>query len=431
MKIIFFLTTSVLIVLQSYSIGFYEIKYSVKYYNYDFVYTGLLMFYNDSSNLNKMRIQWTDLNGNILLAEEKIKIEWKTETGIRFRLLQGYEPKMIINSPDNNTGYVPDVFIFKVTHNGYYKPDHLETLGEHMQIVDGKIISFNAITKMNDDYLRKFGWGNQQDSLVKASSNNMLIPKIVNLIILANTNDESIGTSCEENEKQIEKFFESASSVAKIKINTFKRDGKNFTVKDINALIKNLKIEESDGIILYYSGHGYRKPMQQDSFPILDFRTNQLTDIPDNSNSLDLRIIHSILKGKSPRFLITIAECCNTDLSTSVVAEKAKNDPTFFLAATTPPLNKLLVAKLLGFRGSIMVSSAHPQESSYYFPKTGGIFWNLLHDKFVSNLCVPEIKGDLTWKQLLQEVSDVTNETVHKVNTGYSENAVFFQQENY
>ncbi len=96
MKKFIFIALLIFISNSIFSRGFYEIKFQCTVEGVTTYYTGLLLFFSDNSNLNRMRVIYNTSNGEQVLAEESIKVIFRKGfflfrkgVGNKFRILQG------------------------------------------------------------------------------------------------------------------------------------------------------------------------------------------------------------------------------------------------------------------------------------------------------------------------------------------------------
>lgn len=121
-------------------------------------------------------------------------------------------------------------------------------------------------------------------------------------ILVCDTDAISIGPSVEADYKNMLKEVKMISSQTGLKLNVT-----SFKKRDVHAgffsTIKTLKVRADDVVLFYWSGHGYHSYAQNDIWPIFDFTYGE--------TGLSLYDVTLALMQKSPRLIISIADCCN------------------------------------------------------------------------------------------------------------------------
>jgi hypothetical protein len=425
---------------SSSAIGYFKIKFSTQLEGIRTEYTGLLLYYDDNSDLNTMRIYFYNQMGERILVEEKIKIEYDDRLGNDFRVFRGYHPRILIDGIQAKASYFPDVFKFKKAQNGYFEPDHVESTIDSVGLQKGKITLFQSVKNISAKELREFGLDKSyslQDHNFKSDRVIAKGPAVrdfniryeapdtveekaplnkIHLIVMSNTLVEDLSGSIKINEAGIERFMGSLIEQAGNSVNQIEIDGKDFTLATMNGKIKNLTVAENDGIIFYYSGHGFRTTDQLDSFPYLDIRYNTLVQRINANNSRNLKDIYEELKAKKPAFCIVIGECCNDTTDNGLTTgDLLKNIPKPSLKpakASLDPIREDLARNLLTFRGSLLVSTAHPYQRSYYDSDKGGVFWYFFRNIMFQNLVGAQSPTSTSWIDYLSYAAKQTETTV-------------------
>ena len=133
-------------------------------------------------------------------------------------------------------------------------------------------------------------------------------------------------------------------------------------------MVSSIEVNPMDTVFLFYFGHGTRVD-ENSHFPIL--KTKQ---------DVKYTTLLNILLEKNPRLLIAIADACNTptDFSESslpVVTQIANPD---FSKVGTPEMANAYLRLFVEATGTLIVSSASPNQAAYYDPELGGLYTNLI-----------------------------------------------------
>ncbi len=133
----------------------------------------------------------------------------------------------------------------------------------------------------------------------------------IHLLIVANTNDSSIGVPCNNSMNLIDETFTNLAAYLGLKIQVTKIFGNTYNKANVEKQISLLKPGFNDVLIFYYVGHGFRKAKDNRPFPFLDLRANTKEDFM--LQSLNLEDIYNQIKLKNARLNIVMGDCCNAD----------------------------------------------------------------------------------------------------------------------
>lgn len=171
-------------------------------------------------------------------------------------------------------------------------------------------------------------------------------------------------------------------------------------------IVNNLQCSPNDVIVFYYIGHGGRAIGDSDPFPQMCLAQSS------ESRYIPLSWVHSTLKSKNPRLLITIGMCCNS-YSDNITIKNApnfsvNNGIAYYSNAEMESIRKLFLEN----KGDIIMSSSRPGQTSVggYIPN-----FNVAMDIFTFcyvadfNLYVTQ-ETNPSWNVLLNGVAtDVQN----------------------
>lgn len=230
------------------------------------------------------------------------------------------------------------------------------------------------------------------------------------LVIVADTNDGSIGEGVRANELNFRNYLTWVSQGLQIPLKeSAVIDGTSFAkenagCKKIRDALTGLTVDPDDTVFFYYSGHGYRKPGSPSKFPY--FYCSDGGDTDFGLNDVDIN-----LKTKSARLVIGIADTCNVVLG---------QRPPQAAAATGASIDQLAALRQLFLlsRGVVLMSGSKPGEFSWY-RASGGLFsgqlfraldnviatkgltstWKIVTDKASRPLSVTDLDGTLVATQ--------------------------------
>lgn len=206
-------------------------------------------------------------------------------------------------------------------------------------------------------------------SLVSASD--------LKLVIIADTNDGTIGSGVKGNVSQIRSFFIDASKMTGLNYVETVVSGMQFGCQEITDMIENISFNADDVIVFYYSGHGYRNYSDMSLFP----RFFCGSEVYTRQDGPGLQSITATLRAKSPRLLIGIADTCNVIIAGP--SAPAPAGPVF----RNPSRSQAFKNLFLRYSGTLQMSSSAPNQYSWYYPNQGLFTAQLLKslDKNTSN----------------------------------------------
>ncbi|MFT5885106.1 MAG: hypothetical protein ACI9IP_001566 [Arcticibacterium sp.] len=313
-------------------------------------------------------------------------------------------------------------FLFaKKNENGevFYEPSGIEFLGKSNNWQKAKIRDTQAYTfqdlllKRNfvqifyqdgDPFLEYLSISNSRGSNNSSLSREELKSKIY-LIAVANTLDESIGSSSKKDLDKVTSMFTTLADKMGIPFSSSIVSGSDFSKINVKRKIRRLSSNSSDIIIFYYSGHGFRFDEDVSKYPRMSLRMNRETQ-PLNRHNLEIDEVATLLKSKGAKVTIVISDCCNESVGSvnpigiDVIRPRGTSSDV--------KLNVANCRKLFYPQGpvSIVVGSAESGQLAAGNPSLGGFFTNF----FVSNLTksLYSTNGASSWIKLLADTRERT-----------------------
>lgn len=134
----------------------------------------------------------------------------------------------------------------------------------------------------------------------------------IHLIIVANTNDSTVGFAANKDMVAAEQLFTDLTDVIGIKpINIIKIYGDGYSKASVLNEIKKFNPQRNDIVVFYYTGHGFRTKQKQTVYPMLDLRSNAKQDYLKESLTVDT--VLQLIKAKGARLNLVLSDCCNWD----------------------------------------------------------------------------------------------------------------------
>jgi hypothetical protein len=372
---IFFSLLFLFIILQLSSQSLYEIKFSDKQ---KIQYSGFLVFFHETNAY--MRIAYTNENVYNVVNVTYTMSNGVNSQGDKYSMLTGSNP-IFITSKSTNRKYNPDYFIWfydytdkkwgqpYTTDDSLLNPDNYITVDSYLKL-DPKTLT--------DEYLRRY-FGNYESEYFSMKKMCGLTPEETNpvstykssqlhFVLVANTLDPSIGTSCTVDETNLRNEFRQVSDALGTTFREYVVDGYSLSREKVLATLNALSPGSNDIVVFVYRGHGFRWKDQNDDWPRMDLRTSTYSAINDNS-SMNLSEVYHSLNSKGARLNIILGDCCNSEINRSPVTG---NNYLTFQVDNNSDLSKL--RKLfMNSKGTILSAAAQKGEVSWASPQ-GGLY---------------------------------------------------------
>jgi hypothetical protein len=196
-------------------------------------------------------------------------------------------------------------------------------------------------------------------------------------VIVADTNDDSIGASVGIDLKKLEDFVNEVARHTGLSLSGGSISGNDFSKATILAAINSLSIGPNDVVWFYNSSHGYNPG------------PTQWPAIYTKDGSLPLTEVADLLKAKRPRFSVVIADVCNgTARSGGFMRARVDGRPDNYKEL------------FLNYAGNILASSSKNGQYSWGNSRTGGLFTTAFLGELENELRVVDQKPN--WKTLME-----------------------------
>jgi hypothetical protein len=202
-------------------------------------------------------------------------------------------------------------------------------------------------------------------------------------IILADTNDKTIGNSVIIDQRKINNLIKNIARNTGLTLKQQHIYGYNFNYNTIKRSLNNLSVRPNDVVMFYYSGHS-NNTRTGSKWPSLNLKGKLLR--------LD-NVIRS-LKAKNPRLLLIIADSCNNFASRSSISNNIMN-----LQGRQTPRRQNYQRLFLKKKGTIIMTAATPGEYAWGNAQAGGFFTHQLLDSLNQELAS---SSSPNWNQLVK-----------------------------
>lgn len=216
----------------------------------------------------------------------------------------------------------------------------------------------------------------------------------IHFIVFADTEDASIGTSCNQTLKYLQgdllvklrRYIDDMDTKSYI----YEGNG-NFTRAKLNSAISSLSTSSNDVILFYYTGHGYNNG--SNDYPTLTLgRDGEDLDL----RKKELLDVYNALRSKSHRLLVVMAEACNKQASGTSISDNSpfEDDTSKFKT-------------LFSSTGDYMISSSKKGQASYSQAGSMGVFSRSFADA-MSEIVSGKGTATANWPSLFRLISQKT-----------------------
>jgi hypothetical protein len=232
----------------------------------------------------------------------------------------------------------------------------------------------------------------------------------IHLLVVANTNDSTIGASCYKDMQRTVHTFQDLAEFLGIKIYPTTIYGKLYNKKNIENAIKDLKPTADDIVIFYYSGHGFRKAGNNRRYPFLDFRAKP----KDNYNvySMNIEDIFQLIAKKPSRFNLVLSDCCNNLPGSTNAIGTAMPEPRG--SGLEWDEDNIRALFLNPKRMSVLATAADVGQRASSNNSFGGFFSYFMKTSMEDHFSA--FKDNVNWDQVLKEAH---KQTVYKAEHTY------------
>jgi hypothetical protein len=231
------------------------------------------------------------IRGNATYQPDHFEFEYNKETKF-------YEPRSVVS-------YLPDG-----TKNTAAIND--QTLLNEYQLKSELLLQYFN----NDDAVFKYFERRALYFSVPQAPNPDYVPPAptmnLHLVIVANTNDKSIGGSCVVDKNATYNTFKDVAEFLNLNFLPTVIEGNNFTKANVDKVLAGLKPKEKDIVVFYYSGHGYNKTNAGTLYPNLDLRNKPFQQI-GGKYTMNIESVYNTIRSKGARMNLVISDCCNSD----------------------------------------------------------------------------------------------------------------------
>jgi hypothetical protein len=389
----------------------YNLKYTFDGDSGKEYYNAFMVRYDNGTGF--IRVSFTDNDEKYLVdmdMEESYEVNEKTgATDSNTLYFEGTNPVVI--SGDTSEGYDPDIYVFeKNKTTGYYEPDEVISVTDDESETTGKFTEVNLIDKekLTEDFVLQF-FSKDEDfykDLFEAKTRNLTSDEktiTLHLLVVANTNDPDIGTTCMLDKDKTVKTFSDLSEFMGLKLDIKTIFGDDYNKKNVQDAVAALQPSQKDIVIFYYSGHGFSKNDNY-LYPYLELRSKSFQSLDDNS--LNIEDIYNSLKQKGAKVTLVFSDCCNTlpETAPAISGEVALTRSS----SLGWNLNNCFQLFLPSAPVSILMTAAAKGEMSAGNNNYGGFFTYNFRSALVNFLSPAFVLNGVSWPKLIEEAQTQT-----------------------
>ena len=305
-----------------YAQSIYHFKYEVPAATGSVAYEAF--FERDLDGTGFIRVKYInpETNKEMLIdleTEDAYYKDKKGHTDSSMLYFEGSDPE--VKKGDKNNKYVPQIFWFKIDNaTGYYEPWGVTSSDDNPE-AEGTFTYSKLLTKEDLTQELVSGFFTKDEGLyenlfdtasVRRPTTNPLQKSVtLHLVIVANTEDNTIGTTCIRDKDRTIKAFTELTDYLGIQLSPTTIFGNKYNKEAVQVAIQYLQPAPDDIVVFYYSGHGFSNNGNSRQYPYLDLRPRN--SLPLEGNSLNIEDIYNSIKKKGARLNIIFSDCCNAD----------------------------------------------------------------------------------------------------------------------
>lgn len=347
------------------------------------------------------RVQYNAGPANTLfLYEQALNDSSIEKDGITRKYLLPVGPAVPLTEGDT-AGFVAPRFVFKKLYDSsgyYYEPTGVEIgnkAGKWLtaNMTQSQLKTFEDL-RLDEPFVSAFYF--ESDGFYQYIFDNTTkappIPRSekMYLIVVANTNDATVGKSAETDLKNVSGLFNSlANNLGISKVIPLYISGDGYSKSAVEAAMLALESQKPapiDIVVFYFSGHGFRLAGDQSKYPRMSFRTAKNKANKEVGDNILLEDVYKRIQALKPRVSLVLGDCCNADiyenpvLGTDMIKPKGGGTLGSFNLESAQKL--FLPALPL----SIIVGSVRKDHLSIGHPEIGGYYTHFFRAELEKNI---------------------------------------------
>lgn len=328
-----------------------------------------------------------------------------------------------------NAKYVLDHFVFAYNpKTKYYEPDFVLSIKENDKEEIGVL---DEVTLLEDkdltrEFMLQYYTENDEEfknffdvAETRGLSEQEKKASQLHLVIVANTNDKSIGNSCVVDKTATYNTFKEVAEYLGIGLKSTVIAGEDFSKKNVEKALNDLHPSPSDIVIFYYSGHGFNEDKAPTQYPFLDLRDKSYQNF-GGEYAMNIETIYNNIKAKGARLNLVVSDCCNSDPTKT--NNISTDGPTTRTSSIGWNMNNCKALFMDQKPLSLLITAAAKGELSAGNSNKGGIFtFNFREslEKFLSPFA-----NNVNWNELVASAKNQTINTAKRTGCRQDDNTL-------
>ncbi|RYY66226.1 MAG: hypothetical protein EOO13_16070, partial [Chitinophagaceae bacterium] len=308
-KLLILLSGLVLLSFAAEAQSIFSIKYRFTNIQDTALYNVFLVRNDDGTGFYRVRFFDAETNDYMIVQLDMEETVFKDkdgnydETKIYFK---GSEPWIVYG--DTNYHYYPERFWFRLDANsGWYEPWAV-TSPDEKGTAHGSFVGKPELIEQEDlteAYVGQFFLEEEEfyKSLFKVKQRSLTAEQKqarLHLILVANTEDESIGATCQLDRVRTMKTYKDLAEFMGIAFSPKEIYGNEYSKTAVQYAVQMLKPAPQDIVVFYYSGHGFSNSNANMRFPDMALSNKGYEDA--RANSWNMEEVYNLIKQKGARF---------------------------------------------------------------------------------------------------------------------------------
>jgi hypothetical protein len=313
----------------------YEIKYK---FQDEAEYTAFLVRYDNNTGFMRVKYYNAKQQFRVVHMDFEEEMSKREVNGVLYDALRfvGKNPKFILGGGETES-YNPDYIWFaKLPSQETYKPWGVTSPDTDGSTTSGTIISVKVLNtnELTETYVHSF-FASDEPFYVNLFNKPVVVPNAsttvpnkpntapnkpntttayksgtIKLIIVANTLDQTIGNTCQQDMDRVEKTFKDIATMLKLNFNVVEVKGESFGKASLTNALNTLTSNVNDIVVFCYTGHGFHYESDtRNPYPQFDLRLSAKQAV--DANTMNVTEVNNILKTQKAHLKLLLADCCN------------------------------------------------------------------------------------------------------------------------
>lgn len=282
------------------------------------LYNVFLVRYEDGTGFYRVNFYDEETRETILVDLDMEELYFKDQNGVVDNTkiyFKGSKPQIVMGDKDYH--YYPERFWFKLDNQtGLYEPWAV-TSPDEKGTAQGAFVERPVLLEqidLTEDFVSHFFLKDEEfyKSLFTTTQRGLTPQQKktqLHLVVVANTEDETIGSTCLLDKDRTVKTFKDLAEFLGIGFQPAVIFGNDYSKLNVQNAVAKISPQQNDIVIFYYSGHGYKDPNNGRQFPNMILSNKSFENV--EANSVNIEDVFNNIKNKGARFNLVFSDCCN------------------------------------------------------------------------------------------------------------------------